>query len=931
MSAYSRKNFDVIKSLTKLTGISLLALSLLACSGKSAEEYVQDAQTFVEQGDNRAAIVELKNAVQQNPRLASARFELGKVYIAEKEFDSAEKELSKALELGFPSNKVIPLLSEAYQRTGANVALADLQYDAESLTSVERLEVGYRQLQSLLQLEKNYEALDLIYELGLIDSSSVYKGLIEAHRFVIEEDYATALERAVVLHERAPLNRDVLGFTARLYMLNGQEQEAAAMYEEYVQVATDDIELKFALASMLVKQGELEKANIYIDELMLISNTNPLLNHLKGIIYASNRNYIEALEYSEKAIQFGLNDPRARLVAGFSAYSLKDYNRAVGHLSRIENLLADGHPGLRILAASQLQADMGTEASEILPRLNDVSEKDAILFSRTGFELIQEGNIEAAKQLIKEVDKISVTADDLTRLGILKLSVNDIDGLLNLEQAVEKAPESAPARTTLGSAYLSTGQIDKAMTLAKEWQASLPTEIEGYLLESEILQRQNNYDDAKAVLAKVEKFAPEDPAFMIAMIRINLRTENIEEASKLTDKLLAKDPENIIGLASFYTISLSKKQPEVALERIKGVFENNKDSERLALLLARAALASNEAKIGIEALNTIEATRSASREFWQLKGILLTRDNQTDAAGKHYDLWSELFPSHPDAVLGKLLLLDGSREFEKALKITQDFLARKENVRISLLQAYFYAMTNNAAKAKETANALPERYQALPFLRGVKARVALLENRPTDAVDDALAAYEDNEKTENLFVAIRALQLSGQSARSDALIKTHTEAFPSDLRTKLVLAERLIKTDVKAAITTYEEMLVVAPKNVVVLNNLAYLLMVEGDLDRAEDLAAIAYEIQPKNVSMADTYAQILLRQGKAEDALEVYNLVINDEVTNEGIVLNYIHALLSNGSTVIAKRRLESREFRSPVSKVRIDELKKEFNLQDM
>lgn len=928
MSAYSSKNAYILKSLAKLAGLSLFTLSLMACSGKSAEEYIQEAQTYVEQGDNRAAIVELKNAVQQNPNLASARFELGKIYIAEKEFDSAEKELSRALELGYPSNKVIPLLSEAYQRTGANVALADLQYDVESLTSVERLEVGYRQLQSLLQLEKNYEALDLIYELGLIDSSSVYKGLIEAHRFVIEEDYVTALERAIVLHERAPLNRDVLGFTARLYMLNGQEQEAAVLYEEYVQVATDDIELKFALASMLVKQGELEKANIYIDELMLLSSTNALLNHLKGVIYASNRNYTEALEYSERAIQYGLTDPRVRLVAGFAAYSLQDYNKAVGHLSRVENLLADGHPGLRILAASQLQADLGTEASEILPRLNDVSEQDAILFSRTGYELLQEGNIDAAKDVIEKAEKISVTSDDLTRLGILKLSVNDIDGLLNLEQAVEKAPDSLSARTTLGGAYLNSGQIEKALSLAKEWQASLPTEIEGYLLESEVLQRQGNYEGAKAVIARVEEFAPDNIALTIALIRISLRTEDIEEASKLTDKLLTKDPENVIGLASFYTISLSKKQPEVALARIQDVFDNNKDNQGLALLLARAALTSDETKIGIEALNTIEPDRGAPREFWQLKGTLLTRGDQTDAAGKHYDLWTDFFPSHPDAVLGKLLLLDGSREFEKALTITQDFLARQENIRISMLQAYFYAMTNDATKAKETANALPERYQALPFLRGVKARIALLENRPADAVDHALAAYEDNKETDNLFVALRALQLSGQSPRSDALIKTHTDAFPTDLRTKLVLAERLIKTDVKAAIATYEEMLVVAPKNVVVLNNLAYLLMVEGDLDRAEELAVEAYEIQPKNISMADTYAQILLRQEKTEEAVEVYNLVINDEVTNEGIVLNYIHALLSNGSTVIAKRRLESREFRSPVSTIRIEELKKEFNL---
>ena len=91
MYTESRKNYWAINSLLKISAASLLALSLIACSGKTAEEHIQDAQAYAEQGDNRAAIVELKSAVQQYPSLAVARFELGKIYIDEKDFDSAEK------------------------------------------------------------------------------------------------------------------------------------------------------------------------------------------------------------------------------------------------------------------------------------------------------------------------------------------------------------------------------------------------------------------------------------------------------------------------------------------------------------------------------------------------------------------------------------------------------------------------------------------------------------------------------------------------------------------------------------------------------------------------------------------------------------------------------------------------------------------------
>jgi predicted Zn-dependent protease len=160
------------------------------------------------------------------------------------------------------------------------------------------------------------------------------------------------------------------------------------------------------------------------------------------------------------------------------------------------------------------------------------------------------------------------------------------------------------------------------------------------------------------------------------------------------------------------------------------------------------------------------------------------------------------------------------------------------------------------------------------------------------------------------------------------VIKTHTETFPNDMSSKLLLAERQISSDTQQAIATYREMLERTPDNFVVLNNLAYLLMEEGDIAGAEGFAKKAYEIQPSNVATVDTYAQVLMRLGKVEDAVEAYNAVMSKDVSNEEIVLNYIDALLRNGSTVIAKRRLESREFAAPDSLERIEALKQEFSL---
>jgi putative PEP-CTERM system TPR-repeat lipoprotein len=594
----------------------------------------------------------------------------------------------------------------------------------------------------------------------------------------------------------------------------------------------------------------------------------------------------------------------------------------------VAQFLPDGHPGLRILAASQLQADMGTDASQVLPRIGELSPADASLFSRAGYELIQEGNVDAAREVIAQADKISETADDLTRLGILKLSLNDVEGLINLEEAVEKAPDSMTAKATLATAYLGTEQFEKALELAAQWQESAPEDAEGYLLEAEVYQRVQNYRKAIVVLNKAQELEPDSTAVLVAMIRYNLRQRNVTEGTKLTEQLLEKEPANVVGLASLFAIQLEKGDASDSIDRIQRAFNRDKSNQALALLLARAALATNQDKLGLEALNSISADRSAPNQYWSMRGFALMRDNQIDAAEKHYEKWAEVQPKQESAIIGHLLILDSKRDYEKGIKLTTEFLARNDSPQIIVLQSYFYAMAGDAREANKSMAQLDEKLDRLPFLRGVKARVALLEKRPADALEDARISYEDNKKTDNLFVLVQALEQTNQPEESFKVIEAHTQAFPNDMRAKMLLAERQISSDSEQAIATYREMLEATPNNFVVLNNLAYLLMEEGDLVNAEEFAKRAYEIQSDNVPTADTYAQVMMRLGKVEDAVEIYNGVMSDDVQNEEIVLNYIDALLRNGSTVIAKRRLESREFENPVSIERVAALKQEFSL---
>ena len=80
----------------------LISLIIQGCGKKTedAQTLIADARNYQEKGDNNAAIIQLKNALQSNPDNSEARYLLGTIYNKTGDFQSAEKELRKALSLG---------------------------------------------------------------------------------------------------------------------------------------------------------------------------------------------------------------------------------------------------------------------------------------------------------------------------------------------------------------------------------------------------------------------------------------------------------------------------------------------------------------------------------------------------------------------------------------------------------------------------------------------------------------------------------------------------------------------------------------------------------------------------------------------------------------------------------------------------------------
>ncbi|HSO44601.1 MAG TPA: tetratricopeptide repeat protein, partial [Rhodoferax sp.] len=103
---------------------TLLVALLLGCSEKP-EAMLSSAKDYLAKNDSKAAVIQIKNALQSNPNLPEARFMLGTALLNSGDPVGAETELRKALELNYSPDLVMPQLASAMLAQGQAKKLTD--------------------------------------------------------------------------------------------------------------------------------------------------------------------------------------------------------------------------------------------------------------------------------------------------------------------------------------------------------------------------------------------------------------------------------------------------------------------------------------------------------------------------------------------------------------------------------------------------------------------------------------------------------------------------------------------------------------------------------------------------------------------------------------------------------------------------------------
>lgn len=911
--------------------IATACITLFACGGKSVEEHIAQAQQHIANGDSSTAIIELKSAIQSDPQNAQARFLLGKIYMQSNEFASAEKELTRARDLGYSAADVIPLLSQAYQRNQTVVGLSTLDTSAVSDNSSAKAQVSFYKLQSFVELDKKPEAYQLIEEIKALDTDSIYQDLALVYITILDNDAVGAELQLTNIRKEAPNNRDLLDMLARLYIVQNKRVEAVEVLGEYIKQSPDDLETLFSYTGLLIEVGEMEEAQVHAEKLLKISPNNALLNQMQAVILASQDDHQGAFAAAETSINLGNANPVARLTAGYSAFKVNDFINANKHLSLIASQLPDNHPGLKMLAASQLQLGLSLQASEVLARVENDSTDTPQLFSKLGYELIQDGYIEEAKALIDKTEAMSNTSQDLTRIGILKLSVNDLGGILDLEKAAKGAPEDVPTQVVLATAYLANRDYANALVLAENWQKMMPQEPKAYVLEAEASVATSDYPRAQIALEKALELAPNDPIPNMSLVRILARQKDYSGALARTKKVLAMHPAFEPALMMYYVLTNEMGAGQNTENNTLSYLDKAISVEpTAAMYIIKALILNSEGEYdkALQVLSLPDAIDLASNGYWKTKGQALIASDKVNSSQEHYTQWLNAFPNSYDAVIGRLVVHDVKNEFAEGLALINSKPMLQDQMPIKIMKLQFLAQTNDTRSARNLYNTMNNIVQALPDVQAIHAMLLIQESNPKAAIKPAQIAYKKRANRRNLLTLIKALDGANRPADALILLDKHVAAKPNDAVANLILAERSMKSMPQKSINIYTKIVDQQPHNFVALNNLAFLLYEQDQFTQAEGYAKQAMAIQPDNAAVVDTLAQIYNAQEQFDDALTLYNRVVSDTMPNEAIFLNYVETLILADNRLLAKRKLASRQWQERNSQQRIAVIKAKYNI---
>ena len=254
--------------------------TLLACQRmKPVADVLADARRAHDRGEDRAAVIHLKNLLQQEPGHATARRMLGELHLALGDAVSAEKELRRALALGQPRQELLPPLIRAMLAQASYQEILDeLQAEPPSPAIL-----AWRG-NALLGLGKAEDAGRLYSQALRKDAKLIEAHLGQARLALLRNDAGAAGDSVGHALASEPNNTDALRFRGDLLRLRGDLAGALAAYRQILGHDRNNAQAYADIAALHLLDGKPGLARQQLEAARKVQPASLVILYTQGLL-----------------------------------------------------------------------------------------------------------------------------------------------------------------------------------------------------------------------------------------------------------------------------------------------------------------------------------------------------------------------------------------------------------------------------------------------------------------------------------------------------------------------------------------------------------------------------------------------------------------------------------------------------------------------
>ncbi len=515
---------------------SILVLMFMSgCSDpeKKREKHYKRAQEYIKIEDEKSAIIELKKAIQLDPKYADARYQLALLYLKAGDARKAFGELQR-------TTSIDP------QNLDAGVKVAEFlllsKNREESRKYVEQVLFQDPDYQNGLALLANLELLDGNFDkakktidraISLNDSIDKYyniKGRILVAQKQMEEGEKNFL-KAIELKPDYFANYKTL-----LLYYEQQQNESAVqqLLDHMTRKFPDNPQLHLMLSRVHQRKGKLEEAEQALLKAQEVSENAPSYRLLLAEFYKKTEKYDIAEETLRTALTDFPDDLQIQVTLGELLFELRKFDKAKNIMDSIlESNPANGGANL-IKARFMIKDNKYEEALEIItpllsdyPKWSDPFYYSALSHLRIGKPELAQKSIELATQNSPAKDRYHALAAQ-----IHLIRGNSSEASKEASIALRINPHNLVAVKILAKSFNQSKDFEKSLQLMSKLNPQA-VEHDQELLESKAMAQLGlgKNHDAKKALTQLLKISPENSKALALLIALN----NYKDVSSAID------------------------------------------------------------------------------------------------------------------------------------------------------------------------------------------------------------------------------------------------------------------------------------------------------------------------------------------------------------------------------------------------------------